>query len=232
MVLCMSQPGPIPDESGEYPPFFIKNNFLLSWENVLDMLDEQGLIDPGRVGITGLSMGVDAIAYGLHRTGRFSAAAVSGLSSSGPMGYFFGDARSRQVFSDLGLGRPGTEDDYNWKEMNLGLNAHKVSTPILVQSSDGEMRFSWINYTMLKEDGPPIDMYVFRDEHHIKWHPRNKKAVAVRAVDWMKFWLKGEEDADPAKAEQYKRWRELREQHEANLRIKSQTEAKEGLPSH
>jgi len=29
-------------------------------------------------------------------------------------------------------------------------------------------------------------------------------------VDWMKFWLKGEEDSDPAKAEQYNRWRELR----------------------
>ena len=29
-------------------------------------------------------------------------------------------------------------------------------------------------------------------------------------VDWFCFWIKGEEDPDPAKAEQYKRWRELR----------------------
>jgi hypothetical protein len=29
-------------------------------------------------------------------------------------------------------------------------------------------------------------------------------------VDWMVFWLKGEEDSDPAKADQYARWRELR----------------------
>jgi len=29
-------------------------------------------------------------------------------------------------------------------------------------------------------------------------------------VDWFCFWLKGEEDPDPTKAEQYKRWRELR----------------------
>lgn len=29
-------------------------------------------------------------------------------------------------------------------------------------------------------------------------------------VDWFTFWLKGEEDPNPAKAEQYKRWRELR----------------------
>jgi len=29
-------------------------------------------------------------------------------------------------------------------------------------------------------------------------------------VDWFCFWLKGEEDTDPAKVEQYVRWRELR----------------------
>jgi hypothetical protein len=29
-------------------------------------------------------------------------------------------------------------------------------------------------------------------------------------VDWFCFWLKGFEDPDPARAEQYRRWRELR----------------------
>jgi hypothetical protein len=33
-------------------------------------------------------------------------------------------------------------------------------------------------------------------------------------VDWFCFWLKGEEDADPSKAEQYGRWRELRKLQE------------------
>ena len=36
------------------------------------------------------------------------------------------------------------------------------------------------------------------------------------AVDWFRFWLKGEEDLDPAKAEQYTRWRELRKLQEQN----------------
>jgi hypothetical protein len=30
------------------------------------------------------------------------------------------------------------------------------------------------------------------------------------AVDWFRFWLLGQEDPDPAKAEQYKRWRAMR----------------------
>jgi len=35
-------------------------------------------------------------------------------------------------------------------------------------------------------------------------------------VDWLVFWLKGEEDPDPAKAEQYKRWRELKQIQKEN----------------
>jgi hypothetical protein len=35
-------------------------------------------------------------------------------------------------------------------------------------------------------------------------------------VDWYCFWLKGEGDRDPAKAEQYARWRELRKLQRAS----------------
>ena len=36
------------------------------------------------------------------------------------------------------------------------------------------------------------------------------------SVDWMRFWLQDYEDPDPAKAEQYARWRKLREMQKAN----------------
>jgi hypothetical protein len=40
-----------------------------------------------------------------------------------------------------------------------------------------------------------------------------------RNVDWYRFWLKGEEDPDPSKAEQYKRWRELRKLQDAQTPV-------------
>jgi hypothetical protein len=43
---------------------------------------------------------------------------------------------------------------------------------------------------------------------------------AARNLDWFRFWLKGEEDPDPAKAEQYARWRELRKLQEARQAAK------------
>ena len=40
--------------------------------------------------------------------------------------------------------------------------------------------------------------------------PLERLASEQGDVDWFRFWLKGEEDPDPTKAEQYARWRELR----------------------
>jgi len=35
-------------------------------------------------------------------------------------------------------------------------------------------------------------------------------------VDWFRFWWQGYEDPDPAKAEQYKRWRELKKMQDVS----------------
>jgi hypothetical protein len=35
-------------------------------------------------------------------------------------------------------------------------------------------------------------------------------------VDWFRFWLKREEDPDPAKAKQYPRWRGLKKLQDEN----------------
>ena len=35
-------------------------------------------------------------------------------------------------------------------------------------------------------------------------------------MDWLRFWLKGEEDPDPAKKEQYERWRGLKKMQDEN----------------
>ena len=49
-----------------------------------------------------------------------------------------------------------------------------------------------------------------RDGLHVLEKPRERLVASGGNLDWFCFWLKGEEAPDPAKAEQYKRWRELR----------------------
>ncbi len=51
---------------------------------------------------------------------------------------------------------------------------------------------------------------------HVMTNPTQRLASETSNVDWFRFWLKGEEDPDPAKAEQYKRWRGLRTLNQQN----------------
>jgi hypothetical protein len=44
---------------------------------------------------------------------------------------------------------------------------------------------------------------------HVPEKPWERRTSQQGAVDWFCFWLKSEEDPDPAKAEQYNRWRKL-----------------------
>jgi hypothetical protein len=67
----------------------------------------------------------------------------------------------------------------------------------------------------------PIEMWIYPNEYHIKIQPRHRLNVYDRNVDWFRFWLKGEEDPDPARKEQYARWRKLQELDEADRKGKT-----------
>ena len=62
----------------------------------------------------------------------------------------------------------------------------------------------------------PVDLIYMGDGAHILVKPWERMISQQGDVDWFCFWLKGEEDADPAKAEQYARWRELRKLQDKN----------------
>jgi hypothetical protein len=68
----------------------------------------------------------------------------------------------------------------------------------------------------LRRLGKPIELTWLPDALHEVVKPYERLTVQEGDVDWFRFWLQDYEDPDPAKAEQYKRWRELRKQQEAN----------------
>jgi len=62
----------------------------------------------------------------------------------------------------------------------------------------------------------PVELVNFYPEGaHVLVRPQQKFLSRQSAVDWYCFWLKDEEDSDPVKTEQYKRWRELRKLQQA-----------------
>ena len=51
-------------------------------------------------------------------------------------------------------------------------------------------------------------------------NPAERMASQGLSVDWFRFWMQGYEDSDPAKAEQYRRWQELRKIQEESSKGK------------
>ena len=80
-----------------------------------------------------------------------------------------------------------------------------MRTPILFQLVDEEGLFALETFAALRENDVPVELRIFPDEHHIKWQPAHRAEVYARNLDWFRFWLRGEEDPDPAKREQYRR---------------------------
>ncbi len=196
----------------EWRDFRERRSALSALEIMIDKLDARELIDPARVGLTGLSDGAETVWYALIHSNKFAVVAASSGGYSQNF-YYLVNAKSRtnafQRAADLPA--PETGDDSRWKEIVVDFHVDRINTPILVQVADHELLWSTSNFGSLADAGKPIEVYVFPDEYHVKWQPKHREAVYDRNIDWMNFWLRDVEDPDPAKTEQYTRWRNMRE---------------------
>jgi len=176
-----------------------------------------GQVNTSRLGVTGLSEGASMVQWAILNSNLFTAAAsssccedlVTTIALSGPAG--------AEALYSVGYPRLTDSDQSFWQPYSLMLNAARMNTPLLLQSTDNEYLNGSEAVTALQELKKPVEFYVYPDEYHVKWQPVHRRAVYQRNIDWFDFWLRGVEDADPAKADQYQRWRNLRLLHEPSL---------------
>jgi dipeptidyl aminopeptidase/acylaminoacyl peptidase len=173
----------------------------------------RGIVDPNRIGITGLSDGAENVAYALIHSSQFAAAAVSTMVFHPFALNFTGSSSYRELNAQL-FGDPLLSLD-KWRELSIGLNADRIHTPLLAQVADRELMEATLNFVPLQDAGRPIEMVVFPNEYHVKWQPAHRLAIYNRNLDWFRFWLQDYEDPDPAKTEQYTRWRQFRAKQRA-----------------
>lgn len=206
-------------EKRDWADLYERRRALTALETIIDRLDEEGIIDPDRVGITGLSDGAETLYFSLIHTDRFAAASASGGGWEQVMYYLSGEMFLRDYLPHIGLGRPGGPDDKYWADNAVSLNADKINAPLLMHVADHELVAAGIEtFIALKEAEQPVEMFIFPDAHHIKWQPKHRFNIYRRNLQWFDFWLHGVEDPEPVDPEQYDRWRKLREQHDANQR--------------
>ena len=188
---------------------------MSSLEKGLSIVKESGLVDGDRIGLTGLSYGAELAMFSLMYGHTKYATAIVSSTSWDPIDFYIMDDARRREFTKIGRGLPEGPDASWWRKVSPALNVDKIHTPILMNVADRELIWSIQTISTLKGYRKPLEVFVYPDERHEKVWPSHRYAIYQRKADWLNFWLKGEEDPDPAKAEQYSRWRELRKQQEA-----------------
>ena len=113
----------------------------------------------------------------------------------------------------------------NWQKYSVSFALKDIKTPILLETMGHSVAYRneqappiFLSAVLdvfagLNQLGKPVEWYYYPEEEHTPDHPIARLASVTRNVDWYRFWLTGYEDPNPAKVEQYKRWRESRESY-------------------
>jgi dipeptidyl aminopeptidase/acylaminoacyl peptidase len=182
------------------------------FESAIDHLDKDGLIDPSRVGIIGFSRSAWYVEEALiHAPHRFRAATlIDGIDQSYVSYMLFAPGSPETIVeSDAANGgKPFGAGAVTWVKNAAGFNLDKVRAPVRIEALGlisvlGE----WEIYSSLFQQGKPVDLVYIPEAQHILQGPKERYASQQGNVDWFRFWLQDYEDPDPAKYEQYQRWK-------------------------
>ncbi len=181
----------------------------------VDQLAAEGIIDPKKVGIAGFSYSGWLVATAITRApDRFAAAEIANTDPVTLMGYFTHvDSPVGKVEAQAYVGaKPYGAGLQAWVERAPGLATDKITAPVLFQASDPWHLLSfWEMYAGMRDQAKLVELQYIREGQHIIKKPLHQLAHQELLVDWFDFWLNGHEDSAQTKAEQYARWRKLRE---------------------
>jgi len=191
--------------------------YMAGFEGGAERLIAQGLADPEKVGIIGFSRTGWLVEYMLtHSHLRVAAAEVADNMDGSYLQYLLaGNALKGSLEADKGTApfRGGLE---TWMHEAPGFNADKIVSPLRLEIDSGPVATildQWEMFSNLRRLRKPVELFVVPHiEHgtHILQNPVQRLASQGGTVDWFCFWLKGEQDPDSSKTDQYARWTELR----------------------
>lgn len=214
------------------------------WESAIHYLDSEGLIDPKKVGIVGFSRTGWQVEFDLFRSKfRFAAASVEDNVQYSLGEYFlfakqFGTADADNMYG----GPPYGATLQNWLAYSISFNMDKIHTPLLMESMGYGAHDDTPNkvpltiavpsevFVGLNRLSKPVEWYYYPDDVHQPESPVTRLTTIRRNVDWYRFWLQGYERSNPEDAEQYVRWRHLRDLRDADMKASKPENAVSNLP--
>jgi dipeptidyl aminopeptidase/acylaminoacyl peptidase len=194
---------------------------LSQLESAVDNLDHLGIIDRDRVGLVGFSITGFHVLYALaHSNYHFSAAISAEGNDFGYWQYVISDSPGWAASFERPYGGPPWSANWKpWMEDSITFSYDNIHTPLRLESeSNRTVAYEWEKFQALRRLRRPVELFFLPGGAHILVRPWDRMASLEGTLDWMTFWLKGEEDPDPAKVDQYARWHELRRLQEADVK--------------
>lgn len=205
---------------------------LKAVRKVIAELSRESVVDPSRVAMGGFSHGSEIALWVAVHSDLLAVASIASAqiepSSLWPYSVPGSDipGKMRRVW---GVGAPD-ETPGRWRLVSPALGAEQIKSPVLFQLPEQEARRIPELHARLARTGTPTELYAFPDEAHIKVQPRHRLAVYERNLDWFRYWLQDYRDPDPRKADQYRRWDQLRRRWSAGSTATSRTEDRARAP--
>jgi dipeptidyl aminopeptidase/acylaminoacyl peptidase len=187
---------------------------VVGYEAAVSELVKAGLVDSARIGIIGFSRTCFYVMKALTMSRlHIKAASITDGVMGGYLQYMTDvDVTGFSDDADAIVGaRPFAEGLQQWTRQSPVFNMDKVSAALqVVAEGRSDLTFMWEPYAAMRYLHKPVDLILLNNAQHVLTNPAARLASQGGSVDWFRFWLQDYEDPDPAKAEQYQRWRELR----------------------
>jgi hypothetical protein len=189
--------------------------YVSAYESAIDYLNELRIIDRSRVGLIGFSRTSYHVKYALEHSHYHYAAATAAEGIDFGYWQYISSVNLpiyRGAYQNMYAGVPWQANWKSWKENSISFNFDKLQTPLRLEAADNPNAIleEWETFAALRLLNKPVDLIFIPQGDHPLVKPRERMTSQQGNVDWFAFWLTGQEDSDPAKAEQYARWRELR----------------------
>jgi dipeptidyl aminopeptidase/acylaminoacyl peptidase len=156
----------------------------------VDVLVQQGIADPARLGIGGWSYGGMLTDYTIGSNAGF-AAAVSGAGTANPLGLYGADQYYLQYNKELG--DPWRNPDVYIKLAYPLLHADRIRTPTLFMGGDKDFNVPIVGgeqmYLALHTLGVPTQLIVYPGQYHTLTRPSFLKDRLERMAAWYTRYL-------------------------------------------
>ena len=186
----------------------------------VDHLIESGVADPTRLAISGHSHGAVLAPLAMTRSKRsFRAASFAEGAGNMIVLYDLMSANLNRYTHDLRLGHGKSLYDDPERYLNLSAAMHfrDLDTAMLFEAGAKSHALTMLGLPKSAQyHGLPTEFIVYPRTGHSISLPRLKLESASLNLDWFLFWLLDYENPSPDKAEQYLRWRKLRDLHRLN----------------